>query len=104
MQTVAYNMLVDSVSSYNAVMGSRQILLGREDVAAFRIQDVRVRVLSNVAWLTMKVYLENVPGLFNMTNIYELRDGRWNMVHYHSSDLVWIGGGGHGHGQQPVHV
>ncbi|XP_042038732.1 F-box protein SKIP8-like isoform X1 [Salvia splendens] len=94
----------DSFSGYNAVMGSWQILLGREDVAAFQIQDVRVRVMSNVAWMTMKVYHEIVPGLFNMTNIYELHDGRWYMVHYHCSEFVWLGGGGHGHGQQPVHV
>ncbi|XP_042000870.1 F-box protein SKIP8-like isoform X2 [Salvia splendens] len=94
----------DSFSGYNAVVGSWQISLDRENVAAFEIQDVRVRVMSNMAWVTMKVYPDILTGLFNVTNVYELHDGRWYMVHHHCSAYVRLGGGGHGQGLLPVLV
>jgi hypothetical protein len=47
---------------------------------ALQIRDVRVRVLGEVAWVNMKA---NV--LFHVTNVYELCNGRWYMVHHHSS-------------------
>lgn len=94
------NMLVDSLSSYNAVMGSWQLTFNWENVADFQIQDVRVRVTSSMAWVTMKAYLDIGAGPFNVTNIYELHNGRWYMVHHHCSALLIHGGGG----QQLLHV
>lgn len=50
-----------------------------------RVRDVRVRVLTDVAWVTMKTYVDVDAGPFNMTNVFECHDGRWYMVHHHSS-------------------
>ncbi|KAL1552737.1 F-box protein skip8 [Salvia divinorum] len=91
-----------SFSGYNAVVGIWKREFDWENVADFHLQEVRVRVLSNMAWATMKVYLDIGTGLFNVTNVYELHNGRWYMVHHHSSNLLRHEGGGHG--QQPVHV
>jgi hypothetical protein len=71
---------------YNAVMESWGMLLnwgqdgGGGQGIALQIRDVRVRVLGEVAWVNMKA---NV--LFHVTNVYELCNGRWYMVHHHSS-------------------
>lgn len=51
----------------------------------FQIRDVRVRVLGEVAWVNMKANVDVDPVLFYVTNVYELHNGRWYMVHHHSS-------------------
>ncbi|KAK6158427.1 hypothetical protein DH2020_005741 [Rehmannia glutinosa] len=83
----------ESFSGYNAVMDSWQLAFTWENVADFQIRDVRTRVLSNMAWVTMKAYVDIGAGPFDVTNIYELHNGRWYMVHHHSSALFIHGGG-----------
>ncbi|MQM05611.1 hypothetical protein Taro_038424 [Colocasia esculenta] len=62
----------------------------------FEIRDVRARVLSDMAWVTMKAYLDMMDsGPFNVTNVYEFHDGRWYMVHHHSSVMPVDGDDGH---------
>lgn len=94
------NMFLNSLSSYNAVMESWQLAFSWDNVTDFQIQDVRIRVLSSMAWVTMKAYVDIGNGPFNVTNIYELHNGRWYMVHHHSSALLIHGGGE----QQLLHV
>lgn len=94
------NMLFDSLSSYNAVMESWQLAFNWENVADFQIRDVRARVMSSMAWLTMKAYLDIGAEPFSVTNVYELHNGRWYMVHHHCSSMLIHGGGG----QQVLHV
>ncbi|WVZ70070.1 hypothetical protein U9M48_018770 [Paspalum notatum var. saurae] len=79
-------------TGYNAVMNSWGLLFnwgqdGGQGIA-FQIRDVRVRVLGEVAWVNMKASVDVDPVLFHVTNVYELRNGRWYMVHHHSSPLA----------------
>ncbi|KAF8671067.1 hypothetical protein HU200_050348 [Digitaria exilis] len=76
-------------TGYNAVMEGWGLLFnwgqdGGQGIA-FQIRDVRVRVLGEVAWVNLKANVDVDPVLFHVTNVYELRNGRWYMVHHHSS-------------------
>lgn len=86
-------------TGFDAVMESWQMAFNWEQGAVdFQIQDVRVRVLTDSAWVTMKAYvnMDNIPfannGSFFVTNVFELHNGRWYMVHHHSSMMVENGG------------
>uniref|UniRef100_A0A453EVU7 SnoaL-like domain-containing protein n=1 Tax=Aegilops tauschii subsp. strangulata TaxID=200361 RepID=A0A453EVU7_AEGTS len=74
---------------YNAVMNSWGLLFnwGQDGGQGtdFQLRDVRARVLADVAWVNMKVHVDVDPGPFHVTNVYEFRNGRWYMVHHHSS-------------------
>lgn len=56
---------------------------------------MRARVLRDMAWVTMKAYVDVDSGPYHATNVYELHDGRWYMVHDHSSRML-------GDGEHPV--
>ncbi|KAL0324181.1 UNVERIFIED_CONTAM: F-box protein SKIP8 [Sesamum calycinum] len=75
------------------VMESWQLAFSWENVADFQIRDVRTRVLTDLAWVTMKVFVDIGAGPFNVTNIFEFHNGRWYMVHHHSSALLIHRGG-----------
>ncbi|XP_021754388.1 F-box protein SKIP8-like [Chenopodium quinoa] len=76
-------------TGYNAVMGSWQIAFNWEQLAdGFQVRDVRARVLSEMAWVTMKTYVDMNAGPFNVTNVFEHHDGRWYMVHHHRSVML----------------
>ncbi|XP_011074475.1 F-box protein SKIP8 isoform X2 [Sesamum indicum] len=83
----------ESFSGYNAVMGSWQLAFTWGNVADFQIRDVRARALADVAWVTMKAYVDMENGPYLMTNVYEYHNGRWYMVHHHSSAILIHGGG-----------
>lgn len=51
----------------------------------YQIRDVRARVLRDMAWVTMKTYLDMDNGPYNVTNVFEFHNGQWYMVHHHSS-------------------
>lgn len=53
----------------------------------FQVRDIRVRVLSDMAWVTMKAFVVD-GGPYNMTNIFEFQKGRWYLVHHHSSVMA----------------
>lgn len=76
-------------TGYNAVMNSWGLLFnwgqdGGQGIA-FQLRDVRARVLNDVAWVNMKAHVDVDPGPSHVTNVYEFRNGRWYMVHHHSS-------------------
>lgn len=73
-------------TGYNAVIGSWALSFNWEPVT-FQLRDVCARVLTDVAWVTMKVHVNIESGPFNVTNVYELHNGRWYMVHYHCSQM-----------------
>ncbi|KAK7358509.1 hypothetical protein VNO77_00438 [Canavalia gladiata] len=72
-------------SGYNAVMQSWQLVFNWEQGLNFQVRDVRARVLTDMAWVTMKTFVDMDTGPFNVTNVFEFRNGRWYMVHHHSS-------------------
>ncbi|XP_072959834.1 F-box protein SKIP8-like isoform X4 [Typha angustifolia] len=80
---------------YNAVMDSWFLAFnwgqGGGQGLAFHIRDVRARVLSEMAWVTMKAYVDVDSGPFHVTNVYEFHNGRWYMVHHHSSVILMNG-------------
>ncbi|KAL6181858.1 hypothetical protein ACLB2K_048506 [Fragaria x ananassa] len=76
-------------SGYNAVVQSWQLAFNWEQGVNFQVRDVRARVLTDMAWVTMKTYVGDHldTGPFSVTNIFEFHNGRWYMVHHHSSVL-----------------
>ncbi|EXC24701.1 hypothetical protein L484_003143 [Morus notabilis] len=73
-------------SGYNAVIHSWQFAFNWEQGINFQVRDVRARVLTDMAWVSMKTYVDDVDiGPFNVTNVFEFHNGRWYMVHHHSS-------------------
>jgi ketosteroid isomerase-like protein len=79
-----YSAVIDSWAlAFNWVQGAG----GAGQGVGFQLQDVRARVLGDMAWLMFKVYADVDAGPFNVTNIYEFHNGRWYMVHHHSSPI-----------------
>ncbi|KAL5719089.1 F-box protein skip8 [Ranunculus cassubicifolius] len=76
-------------TGYDAVIQSWQQAFGWDQGvvgAAFQVRDVKARLMTDMAWLTMKkayVDLETEP--LHVTNVYEFHNGQWYMVHHHSS-------------------
>ncbi|XP_021281123.1 F-box protein SKIP8-like [Herrania umbratica] len=75
-------------SGYNAVIQSWQLAFNWEQGVDFQVIDVRARVLTDMAWVTMKTYVDMDNGAFNMTNVFEFHNGRWYLVHHHSSVML----------------
>ncbi|KAL9246656.1 hypothetical protein vseg_020164 [Gypsophila vaccaria] len=79
----------ESVSGYTAVMESwRMEFNWGQPADGLQVRDVRARVLSGMAWVTMKAYVDLNAGLYNVTNVYECHEGRWYMVHHHCSVML----------------
>ncbi|CAN1299913.1 F-box protein SKIP8 [Linum perenne] len=72
-------------SGYNAVIQSWQLAFNWEQGVDFQVRDVGVRVLTDMAWVSMKTYVDVDTGPFHVTNVFEFHNGRWYMVHHHSS-------------------
>ncbi|KDP25276.1 hypothetical protein JCGZ_20432 [Jatropha curcas] len=75
-------------SGYNAIMQSWQLAFNWEQVLDIQVRDVRARVLTDMAWVTMKTYFHVDSGPFNVTNVFEFHNSRWYMVHHHSSVML----------------
>ncbi|ERN14088.1 hypothetical protein AMTR_s00021p00230990 [Amborella trichopoda] len=73
-------------TGYNSVMESWGVAFNWHQPVNFQVCDVRVRVLNEMAWVTMKAFT-NVNS-FHVTNVYEFHDSRWFMVHHHSSMML----------------
>lgn len=72
-------------TGYDAVMQSWQHAFGWGQGVAFQVRDVRARLLTDMAWVTMKAYVDMEAEPFHVTNVYEYHNGQWYMVHHHSS-------------------
>ncbi|KAK6936684.1 SnoaL-like domain [Dillenia turbinata] len=79
-------------TGFTDVIQSWQMLFSwGNGIIAFEVGDVRARVLSDMAWVTMKAYVDMDGGSFTITNVFEFHKGQWYIVHHHSS-LVFIDG------------
>ncbi|XP_068659256.1 F-box protein SKIP8-like [Aristolochia californica] len=82
-------------AGYNAVMESWALAFNWGQGVAFQVRDVRARVLPDMAWVTMKVYVDMEPGPSHVTNVYEFHNGQWYLVHHHRSLMLMDGEGDH---------
>ncbi|XP_010433835.1 PREDICTED: probable F-box protein At4g23960 [Camelina sativa] len=73
------------VSGYDAVMQKWELYIDK-DFGCYRYdpRDVQTRVLTSVAWVT--TFAAHISGSYShITNVFELHNGRWLMVHHQSS-------------------
>ncbi|XP_057810025.1 F-box protein SKIP8-like isoform X2 [Salvia miltiorrhiza] len=82
-----------SFTGYNEVMESWRVAFSWENVIDFQIRDVRTRVLTDMAWVTMKAFAD-MERAYNVTNIYELCNGIRRRP-----DKDFQGNGGFDHGK-----
>ncbi|KAG7546392.1 SnoaL-like domain [Arabidopsis suecica] len=73
-------------SGFDAVMQRWEFCFDNWEIG-FPLQalEVRTRILESVAWVTMIALHHIIGSPFNITNVFELHNGRWLMVHHHSS-------------------
>ena len=74
--------------SYSGVLASWQLAFNWEPAIDFEVREVRSRVLTGVAWVTMKAYVGVEHNPLNVTNVFEVENGQWYMVHHHSSVIL----------------
>eukprot|EP01018_Ginkgo_biloba_P024703 Gb_11639 [translate_table: standard] len=79
------------LTGYDAVMESWDLTFNWNQRHEFQLRDVRVRVLGDMAWVTLKEYVDAALEPFLVTNIYEFHNGQWFMVHHHSSSILEAG-------------
>ncbi|KVH95324.1 F-box protein SKIP8-like [Cynara cardunculus var. scolymus] len=75
-------------TGYSGVLGSWQLSFNWDPAVDFQVGDVRSRVLTGVAWVTMKAYVGVEHNPLNVTNVFEVQNGQWYMVHHHSSVVL----------------
>lgn len=75
----------ETLSGYNEVIESWRLGFSWEIAVDFQLQDVQPRVLTDMAWVTMKALCSEENEPYNVTNVYERHNGRWYMVAHHSS-------------------
>ncbi|XP_010439107.1 PREDICTED: probable F-box protein At4g23960 [Camelina sativa] len=72
------------VSGYDAVMQKWELCFDNSDFGCYDPRDVQTRVLTSVAWVT--TFAAHISGSYShITNVFELHNGRWLMVHHQSS-------------------
>lgn len=82
----------DIFTGYNRVIRSWQLAFNWELGIDFQIQDVSARVMTDIAWITMKAYIAMDHSGLNLTNVFEFHDGQWFLVHHHSSEMLFNDG------------
>uniref|UniRef100_A0A1J3EKL0 F-box protein SKIP8 n=1 Tax=Noccaea caerulescens TaxID=107243 RepID=A0A1J3EKL0_NOCCA len=75
-------------SGYREVMQSWEFCFNWEQGYDFQVHNVRTRIVSGMAWVTMKAYVNVDAGPFLITNLFEFHNGRWHLVHHHSSVML----------------
>ncbi|KAF9601109.1 hypothetical protein IFM89_017014 [Coptis chinensis] len=76
------------LTGYDAVMQSWQLAFSWGQGVAFQVQNLRARLLTDMAWLTMKTYVDMETEPFHVTNVYEFHNGQWFLVHHHNSLML----------------
>ncbi|KAF9594648.1 hypothetical protein IFM89_034270 [Coptis chinensis] len=76
------------LTGYDAVMQNWQLAFSWGQGVAFPVQNLRARLLTDMAWLTMKTYVDMETEPFHVTNVYEFHNGQWFLVHHHNSLML----------------
>ncbi|WVZ23515.1 hypothetical protein V8G54_002059 [Vigna mungo] len=66
------------------IHASGELFSGNAELATSIQLGARIE-FSDMAWVTMRTYVDMDTGPFNVTNVFEFHNGRWYMVHHHSS-------------------
>lgn len=72
-------------SRYEAVMENWHLVFNWSQRYDFVLSDLRVRVAGEVAWVTLKEFVNSSMEPLMATNCFEFHDGHWYIVHHHSS-------------------
>lgn len=79
------------LSGYDVVMANWKIVFNWSQRYDFSLDEVRVRVRGESAWVTVKEFVNSSVEPLLATNIFELHDGHWLLVHHHSSPQMEAG-------------
>lgn len=75
----------EMLSGYEAVMENWHLVFNWSQRYDFVLSDLRVRVAGEVAWVTLKEFVNSSMEPLMATNCFEFHDGHWYIVHHHSS-------------------
>jgi ketosteroid isomerase-like protein len=79
---------------WGPVMESWERIFAGTLAIQFTLTDVQVQVRGGVAWVTLTEHLEShhrdgkIRAKVQATNLFELRDGKWFLVHHHGSPVA----------------
>ncbi|GBG88601.1 hypothetical protein CBR_g48131 [Chara braunii] len=73
------------VSGYSAVIERWRTVFSWTERFDFVLRDVRPRVMGDVAWVTLKKFVNGSVHPILATNCFELHNKKWYIVHHHSS-------------------
>lgn len=82
---------VGDLARYDVVMDNWKIVFNWSQRYDFSLDEVRVRVRGESAWVTVKEFVNSSVEPLLATNIFELHDGHWLLVHHHSSPQMEAG-------------
>ncbi|KAL1190702.1 F-box protein SKIP8 [Cardamine amara subsp. amara] len=81
-----FNASGELFSGYDAVMGRWEFCFNNWEFGFdLEARDVQLRIMNNLAWVTTFAIDGIIGSPFHVTNVFELHNGHWLMVHHHSS-------------------
>lgn len=75
----------ECLSGYDSIMEHWRTIFSWNQRFDYDLQEERARVFGNVAWVTLKEFINSSTEPLLTTNVFELHHGHWYMVHHHSS-------------------
>ncbi|KAJ7523274.1 hypothetical protein O6H91_18G044800 [Diphasiastrum complanatum] len=84
------------LSGYETVIENWRLVFNWSQRYDFQLQDVRVRVYGDMAWVTLKEYVNASEEPLLATNCFEFHGGQWYIVHHHSSPQLEAPGADYG--------
>jgi hypothetical protein len=81
------------LEGWEVIAQSWTAIFANTDYMHFVITDVAVHLYGHVAWVTCVENLSDVAGSTRIsrilaTNVYELHDDDWSIVHHHASPVL----------------
>lgn len=73
------------LSGYDSIMEYWRTVFSWNQRFEFDLQLERARVFGDVAWVTLKEFINSSTEPLLTTNVFELHHDHWYMVHHHSS-------------------
>lgn len=85
--------ILGGADSYDVVMENWKMVFNWSQRYDFSLDEVRVRVRvrGDIAWVTVKEFVNDSVEPLLATNCFELHNGQWFIVHHHSSPQMDAG-------------